>query len=54
VAGGAPGINAFLAIEGESVVVSLSNLDPPSAVNVGRKVAGWVRDLTQGRETPAP
>ncbi|MEW5765024.1 MAG: serine hydrolase domain-containing protein [Acidobacteriota bacterium] len=45
VAGGAPGIHAFLAMEGDLVVVSLANLDPPSAGNVGRKVLNWLRNV---------
>ncbi|MEW6757919.1 MAG: serine hydrolase domain-containing protein [Acidobacteriota bacterium] len=52
VAGGAPGINAFLAMEGDFVVISLANLDPPSAGSVGRKVLGWLRDAGEGAGIP--
>jgi len=44
-AGGAPGTNAELGVEGRYTIVVLSNLDPPAANRVGRAV----RALIQGR-----
>ncbi len=38
IAGGGPGVNAMLEIEGEWTVVVMTNLDPPSAGEVARKV----------------
>jgi CubicO group peptidase (beta-lactamase class C family) len=46
VAGGAPGVNAFLEIEGEFTVIVLANLDPPSAGEVTRQL----RDLIEAIE----
>ncbi len=47
VAGGAPGINAYVETLPKTghVVVVLSNYDPPAAMNVGRKVTGLVKRL---------
>jgi len=43
VAGGAPGCNALLEqIEGGYTLIVLSNYDPPSAEQIGRKVRGWL------------
>lgn len=44
-AGGAPGINAQVALEGEVTVVVLANLDPPAAGRVAQKVTRWARGL---------
>jgi len=44
-AGGAPGINAMLEMEGDVTVVVLANLDPPAAQNVARTVTRWTRRL---------
>ena len=41
IAGGGPGVNAMLEMEGEWTVVVLTNLDPPSAMDA----AGHVRAL---------
>ena len=46
VAGGAPGVNAFLEIEGEFTVIVMANLDPPSAGDVTRQL----RDLIEAIE----
>ncbi len=47
IAGGAPGMNAFLEIDFESgyTIVVLSNYDPPSAGNVARKLVSWARNV---------
>ena len=47
VAGGAPGINAYLETLPKSghVVAVLSNYDPPAAMNVGRTISGLVKRL---------
>jgi hypothetical protein len=43
IAGGAPGVNAILEtdIAGYDLVV-LANLDPPAAVDIGRRVREWL------------
>ena len=46
IAGGAPGVNAELEIGGESTIIVLSNLDPPSASEVARHL----RDLVEALE----
>jgi CubicO group peptidase (beta-lactamase class C family) len=48
VAGGAPGINAFLvaaAAESSSpyTIIVMSNYDPPSAENLGKEIRGWLK-----------
>ena len=45
IAGGAPGINADLELNGGDVVIVLSNLDPPAARRVGSLVAHWLEAL---------
>jgi CubicO group peptidase (beta-lactamase class C family) len=46
-AGGAPGINAFLGTVGNDyVVVVLSNYDPPAAVKVGQRIKNMVGRLS--------
>ncbi len=44
VAGGAPGINAILEVSGDTgyTLIVLSNYDPPSATEVGKKIRGWL------------
>jgi D-alanyl-D-alanine carboxypeptidase len=42
VAGGAPGINALLEMEGDYTLVVMANLDPPAAQRIGRLVRGWL------------
>lgn len=46
IAGGAPGMNAFLEIDFESgyTIIVLSNYDPPSAGNVARKLLSWAKN----------
>jgi len=47
-AGGAPGINAFLGTVGDDyVAVVLSNYDPPAATKVGQRIKNMVGRLTQ-------
>ena len=38
VAGGGPGVNAALEIDGEWTIVVLANLDPPSATEVAARL----------------
>ncbi|MEK7728941.1 MAG: serine hydrolase domain-containing protein [candidate division KSB1 bacterium] len=47
IAGGAPGMNAFLEIDFASgyTIIALSNYDPPSAGNVARKLLSWARNV---------
>jgi CubicO group peptidase (beta-lactamase class C family) len=47
IAGGAPGINAYVETLPKTghVVVVLSNYDPPAAMNVGRRITGRVTRL---------
>ena len=45
-AGGAPGLNASLALEGSDIVVVLSNLDPPSAESLAARIRGWLRRVS--------
>jgi len=46
-AGGAPGINAFLGTVGEDyVIVVLSNYDPPAAMRVGQRIKNMLGRLT--------
>jgi len=50
IAGGGPGVNAMLEIEGEWTVVVLTNLDPPSAMDAAghaRTLLGAVRKYEQ-------
>ena len=42
VAGGAPGINAVLEMEGDYTLVVMANLDPPAAQQVARQVREWM------------
>ena len=44
IAGGARGINAILEVNGETgyTLVVMSNYDPPSASEVGKKIRGWL------------
>ena len=46
-AGGAPGINAMIEMEGDVTVVVLSNLDPPAAERVAQKAARWIRGVAR-------
>lgn len=43
-AGGAPGVNAFLGIDGPWTVIVLANLDPPIATALGETLARALRD----------
>lgn len=43
--GGAPGINAHMAITPPYTVIVLSNFDPPSAMRVGNKIQRLLRKL---------
>jgi CubicO group peptidase (beta-lactamase class C family) len=48
VAGGAPGINAFLVAAGAEssgayTIILMSNYDPPSAENLGKQIRGWLK-----------
>jgi len=49
VAGGAPGINAFLIAAGADnnsspyTIIVMSNYDPPSAENLGKQIRGWLK-----------
>jgi CubicO group peptidase (beta-lactamase class C family) len=48
VAGGAPGINAFLVAAGAEssgayTIIVMSNYDPPSAENPGKQIRGWLK-----------
>ena len=45
IAGGGPGVNAELEIGDEFTVIVLSNLDPPSASNVGRHLRDLIESL---------
>jgi D-alanyl-D-alanine carboxypeptidase len=47
IGGGAPGINAVVEMDLASgyTAIVLSNYDPPSAENVGRKIRGWLARL---------
>jgi hypothetical protein len=47
IAGGAPGINAVVEMDPVSgyTIIALSNYDPPSAVNIGKKVREWLSGL---------
>jgi len=45
IAGGAPGINAVVEMNGESTVIVLTNLDPPAAERVSSKVVRWLGAL---------
>jgi CubicO group peptidase (beta-lactamase class C family) len=47
IAGGAPGINAVVEMDPVSgyTIIALSNYDPPSAVDIGRKFREWLRGL---------
>lgn len=49
-AGGAPGTNSVLIVEGDYTVVVLSNYDPPIAVTLGRAAVGLLR----GRSAATP
>jgi D-alanyl-D-alanine carboxypeptidase len=44
IAGGAPGINASLEWDPRTgyVVIVLTNLDPPAAVQTGRRIVSWL------------
>jgi hypothetical protein len=44
IAGGAPGLNAAVEwdVSGNSVVIVLCNLDPPSAETVARQIRAWL------------
>lgn len=46
-AGGAPGISAGLEVDvpTDTVVVVLTNLDPPSASQAARRIVGWMRGI---------
>lgn len=43
IAGGSPGTNAMLMMQGDWTLVVLSNLDPPAAERVGTKSGAWLR-----------
>lgn len=48
VAGGAPGINAFLVAAGAEsnnayTIIVMSNYDPPSAEKLGKEIRGWLK-----------
>jgi D-alanyl-D-alanine carboxypeptidase len=49
VAGGAPGINAFLVAAGAEsssspyTIIVMSNYDPPSGENLGKEIRGWLK-----------
>jgi D-alanyl-D-alanine carboxypeptidase len=47
-AGGAPGMNALLDMEGDWTLVVLANLDPPAAERVGTKMRGVFRRAGAG------
>jgi hypothetical protein len=44
IAGGAPGINSMLEMDPKSgyTTIVLTNYDPPCAMNVNRKIQGWL------------
>ncbi|HEX7077377.1 MAG TPA: serine hydrolase [Candidatus Eisenbacteria bacterium] len=42
VAGGSPGTNAVLEMEGDWTIIALANLDPPAAESLGETVRGWL------------
>jgi CubicO group peptidase (beta-lactamase class C family) len=42
IAGGAPGINAILESGRDSVIIVLSNFDPPAAERAGRQIRAWM------------
>jgi CubicO group peptidase (beta-lactamase class C family) len=48
IAGGAPGINAVLEMEGEYTTVVMANLDPPAASRVAEKIGGWMGRSSEG------
>jgi hypothetical protein len=39
IAGGAPGLNAMVSVNGGTVVVVLANMDPPAAERAGEAMA---------------
>ncbi|HYJ34080.1 MAG TPA: serine hydrolase [Candidatus Binatia bacterium] len=43
IAGGSPGTNAMLMMQGDWTLVVLSNLDPPAAERVGTRSGAWLR-----------
>jgi CubicO group peptidase (beta-lactamase class C family) len=49
VAGGADGINAMLAVNGQTghTIIVLSNYDPPSATKIGTQLRDWLRQIKQ-------
>lgn len=51
-AGGSPGCNAFLQVEGPYTLVVLANLDPPAAERLGETVGGWIEGLAGGGGRP--
>jgi CubicO group peptidase (beta-lactamase class C family) len=53
VAGGAPGINASVAMEGAWIAIAIANLDPPSALAVTRGAMDIIRG-TAGRAAREP
>lgn len=48
IAGGAPGTNALLEMEGDWTIVALANLDPPAAERIGTKMRGVFRRAGAG------
>jgi len=50
IAGGAPGINAALDYEAKTgnIVIVLGNLDPPAAMDVSKKIRGYMRRFVRG------
>jgi CubicO group peptidase (beta-lactamase class C family) len=49
IAGGAPGINALLLVNGQTgyTIIVLSNYDPPSAEKTGSQIRDWLRQVKQ-------
>jgi CubicO group peptidase (beta-lactamase class C family) len=45
IAGGAPGINAVVEVDSGYTIIAMSNYDPPSAVDIGKKVREWLAGL---------
>jgi CubicO group peptidase (beta-lactamase class C family) len=51
IAGGAPGINAGVDYEAKTgnIVIVLGNLDPPAAMDVSKKIRGYMRRFVRGK-----
>jgi CubicO group peptidase (beta-lactamase class C family) len=48
IAGGSPGCNGMLLLEGPYTLVVLANLDPPAAERIGEKTGRWLEALSGG------